>query len=1132
MQTFAQSNARVKTIFPTNDTISIDSLSIIPGSEKVTVFFNGTVLSQQVYETEIDYYNALLIIKNDLLPDSIIITYQVFPYFLAKEYFHKDPGRLKEADIKFEPYTIDVSNASPYLDIQGLDYNGSLTRGISFGNNQDVVVNSTFNLQMNGKLQNDVEVTASITESNIPIQPEGNTQQLQEFDKVFIRLSKDQQALTMGDFEIYKPDSYFLNFYKKSQGGLYEGSFNNVLNGTYKTNISLAASKGIYTRQDVAILEGNQGPYKLRGVNNETFIIILAGTERVFIDGKLLVRGAENDYVIDYNAAEITFTTNQLLTKDKRVNIEFEYSDKNYFRTLAYWKNNYTTADNKLNVRLNIYSEQDSKNQPVDQTLDSLGRSVLENAGDSVQNAFVSSVDTIAFDAGRIMYALIDTLGFDSVFVYSTDPESALYVLVFTELGINRGNYVQETTTANGRVYKWVAPVSGIPQGSAEPVILLVAPKKNQMLTLGGDYQINEFNRISGEIAYSNADVNTFSEIDNNDNRGIATVTKYQNIFSPDSAVTINSNFSYEFADKNFVPVERYRPLEFNRDWNILSFEKTNEHYTTADFNLTGIKNVNIGINSTSFIREKYYTGFRQGLTADYVSSKWITRVGGSYLVSSADTINTRFLRPAVEITKIFASLHSWQTGIIYEGEHNRIFKQADSVITGSFFYNQYQFFIRNADTAVNQFGIDVIMRDDALPDSGKYVDITRGITYSVNGALNKSEVSKFSWQLSYRTLEILDTSLTTLEPENTLLGRLQHSLVIKKGFLTSDIFYEIGTGQEPRREYTFVEVEPGLGIYTWNDYNANGIPELNEFEISVFADEANYIQVYVPTDEYVQSNTANFNYALNVNPKAIWFDKTGMKKFVARFASQSSLQLNKKVIDEEGSYAGYNPFATIDDSSLVSSNIYWQNTVFFNRTSSVFGMDYSFQKNFNKSLIINGPESRGKDEHRINARYKIATPFTVNLSFIAGTKDLISIAFPDKNYRIPYNTIEPKLNFIKGSLLRISTFYQYTNSRNAEGGETLFSHEATLDVRYNVVSKSTISSNISYIIIDFSGVEESPVGYAMLEGLQNGNNILWNVNFDRKLSQVLQMNIAYEGRKTGDAAITHVGRLQMRAIF
>ena len=232
------------------------------------------------------------------------------------------------------PYIVDT-HKEPYLNFSGLDYSGSFARGITFGNNQDVVVNSTFNLQMSGKLQNDVEVTASVTDNNIPIQPEGNTQQLQEFDKVFIRLAKNKQSLIMGDYELFRPDSYFMNFYKKLQGGSYAGGFT-LGGGMLNTSLSLAVAKGIYAKQDIAVLEGNQGPYKLHGNNGETFIIILAGTERVYIDGQLLIRGADNDYVIDYNSGEITFMPRRIITKDKRVNIEFEYSDKSYFRSLVF----------------------------------------------------------------------------------------------------------------------------------------------------------------------------------------------------------------------------------------------------------------------------------------------------------------------------------------------------------------------------------------------------------------------------------------------------------------------------------------------------------------------------------------------------------------------------------------------------------------------------------------------------------------------------------------------------------------------------------------------------------------------------------------------------------------------------
>ncbi|MEZ5014941.1 MAG: hypothetical protein R2794_11680 [Chitinophagales bacterium] len=1113
------------------DSIRLSTYSIVPGSLALTVFTNGIAQPMDSDAYDLEPFSALLFCPACITADSAIAVFSVLPYDLSMPYYNKNRKLLDSLDLNNTPYTYAPSDKDPYLQISGLDYSGSFSRGISFGNNQDVVVQSNFNLQMHGTLQNDVEVDASITDNNIPIQPEGNTQQIQEFDKVYITLHKDAHTLTMGDFDITHPPGYFMQFYKKVQGAGYTGTYTLPSGNSLQSTLDLAVAKGLYAKQEIPILEGNQGPYKLKGNNGETFIIILAGTERVYMDGILLQRGAEQDYIMDYNSGEITFTPNRLLTKDKRIYIEFEYSDKSYFRSLAYSAHTFTGAEDKLTVQLNIYSEQDGKNQPLDQTITSDDRLILENAGDSVQTAFASGVDSIAFDASRILYKMIDTLGFDSVFVYSTDPDSAKYALRFTELGANKGNYLLSASLANGRVYTWVAPVDGIPQGSAEPVVLLAAPVRKQMVTLGGKYTIDKNNEIHTEVAFSNNDVNTFSTKGNGDNSGLAYTAGYAHDGDLGKLAHWSGTLDYEYTGKTFSALERYRDVEFERDWNILDTKTANEQLIRAGLHMDKSNTWNLTARSTAFVRQDIYTGFMQDVRGTYNTAKWQLYAGGSYLHSAEDSLSSQFIRPDAGISRTFPSWGGWKTGVRYEGEHNALHTSGDTLSALSYYYDQMEYFVSTADTSAKSIQASVIQRTDKAPDILSFATATNGITYQLRGSLPAGKAGGLQGQIAYRVLEIRDSTLTEQQPEKSILGRLQHNLVIKKGLLTSDIFYELGSGQEPKREYTFVEVEPGLGVYTWNDYNENGIAELGEFEVAVFADQANYIQVYVPTDEYIRTNANTFNYSIGINPKSVLYNAKGFGAFAAKFSSQSNMQLTRKAIDD-GSFTGYIPFAAVDDSVLVNASTYVQHTIFYDRTASKFGMDYSFLQTGSRQVITIGAESREKQEQKFTIRYKLNTLISFNGQYSKGKKTGYSAAFENKNFTIPYYAVQPKLRLNKGAAFSINMDYTFLSSYNIEGTETLQSNAISSDIRYNVLTKSTLTARISYVRIDFVGDAESPVGYSMLEGLQDGDNILWSLNLDRKLSTILQMSASYEGRKTGDAPINHIGKLQIRALF
>jgi len=148
-----------------------------------------------------------------------------------------------------------------------------------------------------------------------------------------------------------------------------------------------------------------------------------AGTERVFIDGQLTQRGSDRDYVIDYNSGEVTFTPTRLITKDKRIEVEFQYSDKAFLRTIFY-------ANQELHSDKGIFASTSTMNRMqrisrCQQALNDTQKFYFYKAsGDSLNKAFYPSIDSVAVHNRAPLYKKIDSPGF-IVYVYSTNPDSA-----------------------------------------------------------------------------------------------------------------------------------------------------------------------------------------------------------------------------------------------------------------------------------------------------------------------------------------------------------------------------------------------------------------------------------------------------------------------------------------------------------------------------------------------------------------------------------------------------------------------------------------------------------------------------------------------------------------------------------
>ena len=117
---------------------------------------------------------------------------------------------------------------------------------------------------------------------------------------------------------------------------------------------------------------------------------------------------------------------------------------------------------------------------------------------------------------------------------------------------------------------------------------------------------------------------------------------------------------------------------------------------------------------------------------------------------------------------------------------------------------------------------------------------------------------------------------------------------------------------------------------------------------------------------------------------------------------------------------------------------------------------------------------------------------------------------------------------------MRFGTYFKYTEAFNAPefGNDQAYLGETGVEIRYFIINKGNIDFKMASHNINFLGNANSPLAFDILNGLSNGKNLTWNINFGGKTKSNIQLNISYEGRKTQDYKTVHIGRAEARYIF
>ncbi len=1112
------------------DTILLDSVSINPFQFEVLTI-NGKELDTSLYT--IDYPRSIFSLKakKENLPDSLVISYRVYPDFLTQTYRAFDPKVIvKSTGLLDKVVSLNTEDKrSTIAPFSGLNVSGSILRGVTSGNNQNSTLNSELDLQISGKLSESVTLRASIQDANIPSQQGGYSQNLDEFDQVFIELFSDDWNIRAGDINLQNNESYFGQFTKKIQGLSLGGTINHTENKKTDLFTSGALVRGVFTQSTFTGQEGNQGPYKLTGPNGELFVLIISGSETVYVNGIPLTRGESEDYVIDYNAGEIRFNPTYPINSEMRINVEYQYSERRYTRFLAYGGGSFQQND-KLKIAANVYSESDAKNQPLQQSLTPEQVTILQSAGDTMEQMIAPSAVADTFDENKILYRKIFVNGREA-FEFSSDPEEDLFQVRFTNVGENQGDYIISTTNTLQRTFEYVAPINGVSQGSFAPQIQLFAPTLLQIAVVNGSFTPSPKTTIRFEGAGSKNDLNTFSDIDDQNNDGFAThVELNHQLLEKDSTQSINVFGKWDYIQENFINIEGLYNVEFNRDWNLQnSLANANgqllgtQNFTTVGLTYNSYENMRINYSFENLHFLNYYNGLKHNLQGRWNVGHLKTSFTGSTLTTNEILLETGFSR--VNTWGIYDLNKKW-IGAHYQLEDNvRISKMNDSITPDSQRFYEYGAFTGIGDSTKVFVEVGYRFRESDSLRINKIVTVNNSHTYYLKSQLIKNEKTNLSLFTNYRTLQYMDDR----KDENSLNSRLLYDQQFVNGLVRTNSVFETNSGTQPQQEFTYVQVDEGQGTFTWIDYNNDDVQQLEEFEVAQFQDQADYLRVLLPNQVFVRTHQNKFSQQLTLNATQ-WSGKNGIRKWLARFYNQTSYILDRRVLRSTNDFS-LNPFN--EDENEIGANISFRNTLFLNRGKQRYTTSYTFLSSNAKNLLSTGLQESDIESHQLNFLHKVKESWLFNMKNEWGTNQSTSENFGQRNFNLETSSWNPTVSYLFGKQSRISLFYQLQQKKNTiQEMESLSQNNFGVAFALADFEKISLSGEMKYINNDFDGSAFSPVAYQILEGLQPGTNLTWNLIAQKRITKFLDLNVSYFGRSSESAKTVHTGNVQIKAFF
>ncbi len=1103
------------------DSIQLDSSRLQPGTDYL-----------------LDLIKGRLIFKRSIPKGKILhLKYEHLPLKLPTRFYHQRLARLTPEEDSlgkklqmvniFQPTNTELTLATT----SNLQKSGSIVRGISVGSNQGLKLDSGLRMQISGRIADKVDVIAALTDQNTPIQPEGNTQSLQEIDKVFVQVKSNQFEAVLGDYQLQLENGEFGRYARKLQGAMGTVKIDNT-----EVTFSGAISRGQYTTNQFSGQEGNQGPYQLKGAQGQIDIIVIAGTERVWIDGQLMTRGETNDYIIEYGNGQITFMRNRLITAESRITIDFQYSDQKFRRNLYAGQLKSHFFNQKLQLSTIFLRESDDKDNPLDFTLTPEISRRLEQAGDKMDSAYVESNQYVGEQKGT--YIQIDSA--DVQFFRFVGSEKGDYQVNFSFVGYGRGDYQLQ---GFGK-YRFI----GTNNGSYVAKVLLYPAISQNLLDFNLKYTPLSFFEINQELALSHFDQNIYSGLDDQDNQGFAYQSSLK--LKPDRIKYVgllNLNGKFRYVNPQFKNIDRTSEVEFNRKWDLKNISTVQEAITEINGIYTPWQPLEFQMNfgqiekgaSFQSTRYEFNTHLKAPRLPDY-------QYRLEFIKSRDDQFSRRgsWLRQNGQVQYGFWKL---QPKIGFEQEVNKdnFAKQLNSYGTR---FDQFSGGLAFNPTQKIALSTTFSQRENQELQQEKFVPQSRALTQQY--LFNYTGSSLFSASLNYTHRN--KSFYGTEADKRTDLAEVVMNYNPFKRAITANWNYQISNTQIAKRERQYLEVPEGEGTYRYDADLKEFVPDaLGNYEIRIVN-----TSIYIPVIELKTSLNLKVQFSQFFTPtrsqtpaQNLRTQKAGTRleeanlwellreipwqNMVRNLSSETLIRIEERTHESDVAAIYRLNLRKFQTDSTIFGTIFLRETCYLGKNSRKFSLRLQYQyENSTNRQYIEGGEERLQTAASAQLTSNLSTRISTQLEYKNERKRRL-FQYPGRESRDVFSReMAIDVSYRPWSELELAFKSRLNNDFDRFPTEPTEAMLLSLIPRINYAFRSKGRFNVQYEWAQVKSNKEL-LPYEMVNGNSAGLSQRWEFTFNYRISKNVQGSLSYNGRdEKRRGGIIHLGRAEVRAFF